>query len=205
VVELVPIITPTPGKKLPNQAKMPQMVNNIIAQDTANYGNPLFPNPGVHDRVFKYTVDNFGPLYIPKAGDEITLTYENFLRFATVIEKHEGNTLEIRDKAYFINGEKATSYTFKQNYYWMMGDNRHNSLDSRFWGFVPEDHIVGKPVFIWMSYDKYGDGMNKIRFDRVFTTVHGAGKRISYFWYALIAGILIWFANRYWQKRKAQA
>jgi signal peptidase I len=85
----------------------------------------------------------------------------------------------------------------------MMGDNRHNSLDSRFWGYVPEDHIVGKPVFIWMSYDKYGDGISKIRFDRVFTTVHGNGKRVSYFWYVLVLAILMYVGNKYWKKRKA--
>jgi signal peptidase I len=201
VVEIIPLISPVPGEK-PKQ-KLPEMALRLIAQDTSNMGNPLFPNASVHRREFKYTADNFGPLYIPKAGDKIDLDYENFLRFATVIEKYEGNTLEVRDKAYYINGEKADSYTFKQNYYWMMGDNRHNSLDSRFWGYVPEDHIVGKPVFIWMSYDKYGDGINKIRFDRVFTTVHGNGKRVSYFWYVLVLAILMYVGNKYWKKRKA--
>jgi signal peptidase I len=201
VVEIIPLISPVPGEK-PKQ-KLPEMALRLIAQDTSNMGNPLFPNASVHRREFKYTADNFGPLYIPKAGDKIDLDYENFLRFATVIEKYEGNTLEVRDKAYYINGEKADSYTFKQNYYWMMGDNRHNSLDSRFWGYVPEDHIVGKPVFIWMSYDKYGDGISKIRFDRVFTTVHGNGKRVSYFWYVLVLAILMYVGNKYWKKRKA--
>ena len=181
------------------------MVKRLIAQDTANMGNPLFPNPGVHGHTFKYSIDNYGPLYIPKAGDQVELNYENILRFATAIEKYEGNTLEIRDNAYFINGEKATSYTFKQNYYWMMGDNRHNSLDSRFWGYVPEDHIVGKPVFIWMSFDKYGEGLNKIRFERVFTTVHGTGNRISYFWYVVGLVVIITVFNRYRRKKKAEA
>ena len=85
-----------------------------------------------------------------------------------------------------------------------MGDNRHNSIDSRFWGFVPYDHVFGKPVFIWMSYDKYSDGMNKIRFDRVFTTVHGTGKRVSYFWYVFVIAVIIYVFNKYWKKRKGE-
>ena len=100
-----------------------------------------------------------------------------------------------------INGEPALQYTFKQNYYWMMGDNRHNSLDARAWGYVPEDHIVGKPVFIWMSWDSNKSGFNKIRTDRVFTTVHGNGERRSYFWYFVVfvlgwIGISKWYNSR---------
>jgi signal peptidase I len=87
----------------------------------------------------------------------------------------------------------------------MMGDNRHNSLDSRYWGYVPEDHIVGKPVFIWMSWDKYGEGMNKIRFDRIFTTVHGEGKRITYFWYVLAIAIGWWGFSQWRNRGKATA
>src|SRR5690606_37945475 len=103
------------------------------------------------------------------------------------------------------NGEVATEYTFKQGYYWMMGDNRHASDDSRYWGFVPEDHIVGKPVFIWMSYDKFGEGLKKIRYDRVFTTINGEGKRVSYFipFLLLVAGI--YGFNTYRKRKKAKA
>ena len=86
-----------------------------------------------------------------------------------------------------------------------MGDNRHNSQDSRYWGYVPEDHIVGKPVFIWMSFDKNGTGMNKIRTERIFTTVHGEGKRVSYFWYCVVIGLLIYIGTRYYKKKKAVA
>ena len=101
-----------------------------------------------------------------------------------------------------INGEIAKNYTFKQDYYWMMGDNRHNSEDSRYWGFVPEDHIVGKPVFIWMSWDTHGSGLNKIRWERLFTTVNGEGQPQSYFRFFLIA-LAAYFAGEYfWKKRK---
>lgn len=122
-----------------------------------------------------------------------------------MIEKYEGNTLDIRNGQYFINDEQASSYTIQQDYYWMMGDNRHNSQDSRYWGYVPEDHIVGKPVFIWMSWDKNGSGLNKIRTERIFTTVHGQGKRVSYFWYVAVIGLLIYFGTKYYKKKKAKA
>jgi signal peptidase I len=205
VAQVLPIITPIAGDTTANQANLPDIVKQIIARDTANMGNPLFPNSSIHNRIFNYSADNFGPLYIPKAGDKIEMNYNNFMRFATVIEKYEGNTLEVRDKSFLINGEVATTYTFKMNYYWMMGDNRHNSLDSRYWGYVPEDHIVGKPVFIWMSWDKYGEGLNKIRFDRIFTTVHGEGKRITYFWYVLAIAIGWWAFSQWRNRGKAPA
>jgi signal peptidase I len=198
---VIPIVHMVPGSKLKDES-IPVSLRNYLTIDTL-LNHSFFPNYDIHKRQFKQSVDNYSATYIPKKGDKVNLNYENFARFQVLIEKYEGNTLEVRDKAYYINGEKADSYTFKQNYYWMMGDNRHNSLDSRFWGYVPEDHIVGKPVFIWMSYDKYGDGINKIRFDRVFTTVHGNGKRVSYFWYVLVLAILMYVGNKYWKKRKA--
>merc|ERR1711967_159441 len=98
---------------------------------------------------------------------------------------YEKNKLKLSLDGIFINEVKSTSYTFKQDYYWMMGDNRNQSEDSRYWGFVPYDHIVGKPVFIWFSIDGINDGIRnwKIRWDRIFTTVGGSGKRTSYFPY----------------------
>jgi signal peptidase I len=101
----------------------------------------------------------------------------------------------------FINGQLTDSYTFKQNYYWMMGDNRHNSIDARRWGFVPFNHVVGKPVFIWMSWNTNGKGFNKIRWERLFSTVHPDGERSSYFvhFLVLLAG---WYGYRKWRKRK---
>jgi signal peptidase I len=137
-----------------------------------------------------WTVDNIGDIYIPEKGKEVKLTLENIPFYKKVIGEYEHNDLQITGTEIRINGTPATSYTFKQNYYWMMGDNRHNSEDSRYWGFVPEDHVVGKPVFIWLSlnqdvpWSKIG---SKIRWDRMFTTVGGSGEPRSYFFYFLIA------------------
>src|SRR5690606_28276789 len=125
-------------------------------QNSVGPSNDIFPNAAHSDTLaFNWTRDNYGPLYMPKAGDKVELTPENYLKFRRIIEVYEGNTLETKKDGYYINSNIATHYTFKQAYYWMMGDNRHNSLDSRYWGYVPADHIVGKPVFIWMSYDKF--------------------------------------------------
>lgn len=124
------------------------------------------------DPMLPWNVDNFGPLYIPKEGATITLNRENVSKYKRVITAYEGNTLEEKDGQVYLNGKAATTYTFKMNYYFMMGDNRHNSLDSRFWGFVPEDHIVGKAVFIWMSWDTNGSFLSKIRWNRLFNIIH---------------------------------
>ena len=121
-----------------------------------------------------WTKDNYGPIWIPAKGATIDLDIENLPVYERVIRVYEGNDLKVeQDGTILINGEVTRSYTFKMDYYWMMGDNRHNSLDSRYWGFVPEDHIVGRPVFIWLSLnqDKKWGQKGKIRWNRMFRAV----------------------------------
>ena len=119
----------------------------------------------------QWTRDNYGPIWIPKRGATIKLNLSNLPVYERCIKVYENNDLKVRGNKIFINGKPANSYTFKMDYYWMMGDNRHNSADSRYWGFVPEDHIVGKPIFIWWSSDPDRHGFGGIRWSRLFTWV----------------------------------
>ena len=139
--------------------------NNIFADNRSNPSGFLVNNP------YRWNEDNYGSLVIPKAGETIALTIDNLALYKDIIERYEENSLKVIGGEIFINKEVAASYTFKMNYYWLMGDNRHNSADSRFWGFVPEDHIVGKALFIWMSWDKNAQGLKKIRWNRLFNGV----------------------------------
>lgn len=118
-----------------------------------------------------WTRDNYGPLWIPAKGKSIDLTLENLPIYERCIRAYEGNDLQVHDGKIMINGKEAKTYTFKLDYYWMMGDNRHNSADSRYWGFVPEDHIVGKPIFIWWSSDPDRSGFSGVRWSRLFRMV----------------------------------
>ncbi len=118
-----------------------------------------------------WTRDNYGPIWIPAKGKSIQLTLDNLPVYERPIRTYEGNDLKVVDGKIYINGKQATSYTFKLDYYWMMGDNRHNSADSRYWGFVPEDHIVGKPIFVWWSSDPDRHGFSGIRWNRLFSVV----------------------------------
>ena len=120
---------------------------------------------------YRWTRDNFGPLWIPQKDVEVELSVANLPLYERIITAYEGNSLQVRDGVIYINGEETQSYTFKQDYYFMMGDNRHNSLDSRYWGFVPEDHIVGKPALIWLSIDGNKKFPNNIRWRRFFKFV----------------------------------
>jgi len=140
----------------------PQRTNNGLAG-----GIPLFPNDP-HPAYNGWGVDNYGPITIPAEGATVELTEETMPLYRRIIDVYEYNDLEERADGFYINGEKATSYTFKQNYYWLMGDNRHNSQDSRFWGFVPQDHVVGKAVLIWMSSNPDPD--MGVRWDRIFNS-----------------------------------
>ncbi len=112
--------------------------------------------------------DNFGPILIPKKGWTVNLDSATMPFYERAITIYEGNTLETKSDGYYVNGQKSDSYTFKMDYYWMMGDNRHSSSDSRYWGFVPEDHIVGKALFVWLSLDKQGSFIDKVRWNRIF-------------------------------------
>jgi len=120
---------------------------------------------------YKWNRDNFGPLVLPKKGATVAITKENLPLYQRAIRTYEGNKLEVNEEGVFINGELALSYTFKMDYYWMMGDNRHMSADSRYWGYVPEDHVVGKASFIWLSLDKDKSFLSKIRWNRIFKGV----------------------------------
>ena len=155
------------------------------------------PNIFPHDTNYNWNVDQFGPLYIPEEGKTIDINLDILPLYKRVISEYEGNTLQVKGNQIFINGKATTSYTFKQNYYWMMGDNRHNSIDARAWGFVPFDHVVGKPVFIWMSWD----GIKNPRLERFFTTVGGTGKATSYFIPFLVL-LFGWIGYNKWRKRK---
>ena len=131
-------------------------------------------NPGIYPdpSVFPWNVDFFGPLEIPAEGQQIELTNENITKYEYVIKYYEGHDkVERRNGKLYIDGQYADTYTFRQNYYFMMGDNRHNSLDSRFWGFVPEDHIVGKAFIVWFSIDPNESFFNKIRWGRLFSLI----------------------------------
>ena len=120
---------------------------------------------------YGWTRDNYGPIWIPQKGKSVKLTMDNIAIYERPIRVYEENDLQVRDGKIFINGKEANEYTFKMDYYWMMGDNRHNSADSRYWGFVPEDHIVGKPIFIWWSSDPDRHGFSGIRWNRLFRWV----------------------------------
>jgi len=149
--------------------KLPIVKSIEVFNDKPGDWKPeIFPN----DAEYKWNRDNFGPLYIPKAGVPINLTIKNLPIYERLIKTYEGNNLEVKNGKIYINGIETTTYTPTLNYYWMMGDNRHNSADSRYWGFVPEDHIVGRAEFIWLSLDKNKSWLDgKIRWDRIFSIV----------------------------------
>ncbi|MDI1256357.1 MAG: signal peptidase I [Flavobacterium sp.] len=181
---------------------------NAIKKDGRVLSVKRFINPptSVFPKTEKnWSADNYGPLYIPQQGKTVALNIATLPLYSRLISVYEHHDLKVSGNEIRIDGKVATSYTFGQNYYWMMGDNRHNSEDSRFWGFVPEDHIVGKPVFLWMSWDTNGKGLNKIRWERLFTTVGGEGQPYSYFKFFLIAIAAYFGITFFLNKRREKA
>lgn len=154
---------------------------------------------------YSWNRDNFGPLYIPEAGKTVPLNIDVLPLYKRLITAYEGNELKVNGNQILINGKVVTDYTFKLDYYWMMGDNRHNSQDARAWGFVPQDHVVGKPVMVWMSWDSNATGLNKIRWNRLFTTVSGEGKATSFLIPVLILIGLYFGYTKYKKRKKEQA
>lgn len=157
----------------------PEMIQKLKAFEFVKSAELFVKPPSVDDGDLfpldpkrNWNVDNFGPVKIPAKGWTVKVDSNTMPLYYRAIRTYEGNKVEQKGGVWYINDKAATNYTFKMNYYWMMGDNRHNSTDSRYWGFVPEDHVVGKALFIWMSFDSEGSFFNKIRWSRLFKGIH---------------------------------
>jgi signal peptidase I len=186
-------MTAEAAARLKNIPGITSVTRNITKKPEAN----IFPVSS------GWNGDNFGPIYIPKEGITVKLDLKSLPFYKKIISEYEHNNLKVIGNDIYVNEKIATTYTFKQDYYWMMGDNRHNSLDSRYWGYVPADHIVGKPVFVWMSWNTNGKGFNKIRWERMFTTVSGDGQPQSYFKIFLVL-LALYFAIDYGLKKRRE-
>ncbi len=162
-----PTMTSESANKLRTYTNIEQLKPNIRSKGVTDPTFPVFPKDGT----FAWNADNYGPIIIPKKGWTVKLDSANLPIYKRAIEVYEHNTITVNGNDITINGKKTNAYTFKMNYYWMMGDNRHDSADSRYWGFVPEDHIVGKALFIWMSWDSNESFFSKIRWSRIFKGV----------------------------------
>ena len=192
-------LTLNEAKELAIQPWVDTVVRRNQAESIPNTN--FFPNALPYD----WNEDNFGPLVLPKKGMQVTLTQENYPIYKKLIRDYEKNNFIREADRFYLNGQEVTQYTFKQDYYWMMGDNRHKSEDSRFWGFVPADHIVGKPVFIWFSIEGINDGIKnwRIRWSRLFTTVGLEGKPRSYFPHFIVI-VALWQLFSWYRKRKVK-
>jgi signal peptidase I len=186
--------------KIKNSNQFDTIYRAIEETDTSN--SIFFPN----NKRFSWNNDHFGPLYIPKAGDKIDLNIKTLPLYKKIITDYEFNDLKVIDEDILINGIKENEYVFKQDYYWMMGDNRYNSEDSRVWGFVPFDHVLGRPVFIWMSIEGLFNGIENwnFRWDRVFTTIGFDGEPRSYLPH-FIAFIIAWQAFFFIKRRRKKS
>jgi signal peptidase I len=173
-----PTMTKDAAAKLKSFSNVKSVTPNIKPRGLADPFNAVFPAAypkyalSPQNGAFNWNVDNYGPIIVPKKGWTIKLDSITMPLYGRAIEVYENNKVQIVGKDVMINGKKTDSYTFKMNYYWMMGDNRHDSADSRYWGFVPEDHIVGKALFIWMSWDDNASFLNKIRWSRLFRGIN---------------------------------
>ncbi|MDB9837050.1 MAG: signal peptidase I [Candidatus Arcticimaribacter sp.] len=190
-------LTIAEAKEILNTGIVDSIVQKVTRTKRANTN--FFPNA----IPYNWNEDNFGPILIPKAGMTVEINETTLPLYKKIIREYEKNELTKEGSSIFINGKETTSYTFQQDYYWMMGDNRHRSEDSRYWGYVPEDHVVGKPVLVWFSIEGINDGIKnwRIRWDRIMTTVGGNGEPISFFPYVL-ALFLGWQGFVYFRKRK---
>jgi signal peptidase I len=176
-----PTMTEESAKILRGYSNIKSVVARISPKGVSDLQYPVYPtNPGHpvglmmpgKQHNYKWNLDNYGPIIIPKKGWTVKLDSLTFPVYIRCIRTYENNDVKIVGNDVLINGKKTDSYTFKMNYFWMMGDNRHDSDDSRFWGFVPEDHIVGKALFIWMSWDDDASFFSKIRWSRIFNGIH---------------------------------
>lgn len=193
------LLTLTEAKTLEESFGLDSIVRRVNRSKTAN--TSFFPN----SLPYNWNEDNFGPIVLPKAGETVILNNENLPLYKKIIREYEGNQLDKKGEDIIINGQVTTQYTFQQDYYWMMGDNRHRSEDSRYWGFVPENHVVGKPVLIWFSIEGINDGIRnwRIRWDRIMTTVKGEGKATSFFPY-FIGVMVLWQLVAFIRRKKQE-
>ncbi|MBT2163262.1 signal peptidase I [Zobellia barbeyronii] len=193
-------LTAEMAEQLKKEPSLDSIVRMVDKKGVA--GANIFPQ----SRDYPWNYDQMGPIYIPEKGATVALNLKVLPLYKKIIREYEGNTISVAGNQIKINGEVADSYTFKQDYYWMMGDNRDHSEDSRAWGYVPENHIVGTPIFIWLSVDNFNDGILswRPRWDRIFTTVNGSGEPVSYFKYFLIALVAYFVGSWLWNKKKAK-
>lgn len=199
--ERIAALTDEMVAELKKNNSIDSVVKELDEKGVAGYNN--FPqNP-----MYPWNYDQMGPIYIPEEGATVKLDLKSLPLYKKIITEYEGNTLSVSGNQIKVNGKVTDSYTFQQDYYWMMGDNRDHSEDSRAWGYVPENHIVGTPIFIWMSVDNFNEGIFnwKPRWDRIFTTVNGEGEPVSYFKYFIIALVAYFVGSWLWKRKKSNA